>query len=163
MSFATSSVTTPSAIPAALGHDAVRATAARIGPHIRRTPVIEIDGADLGLAGVRLVLKLEFLQHAGSFKSRGAFNNMLTRAIPPVGVVAASGGNHGAAVAFAAMPPMRPPPPTATSSASSPGACSSNSRPTVAWPCSVSTWSYAWIGHAPLFSTHASLAASASA
>jgi threonine dehydratase len=108
MSLATSSVTTPSAIPAGLGRDAVRATAARIGPHIRRTPVIEIDGADLGLPEVRLVFKLEFLQHAGSFKSRGAFNNMLTRAIPPVGVVAASGGNHGAAVAFAAMRTAHP-------------------------------------------------------
>jgi threonine dehydratase len=108
MSLATSSVTTPSAIPAGLGHEAVHATAARIGPHIRRTPVIEIDGADLGLPEVRLVFKLEYLQHAGSFKSRGAFNNMLTRAIPPVGVVAASGGNHGAAVAFAAMRTAHP-------------------------------------------------------
>jgi len=45
---------------------------------------------------------LELLQHAGSFKARGAFANLLTRAIPEQGVVAASGGNHGAAVAFAA-------------------------------------------------------------
>jgi threonine dehydratase len=83
--------------------EAIRAAAARIGPHIRRTPVLRVDGADLGLPHVRLVFKLEFLQHAGSFKSRGAFNHMLTRAIPGVGVVAASGGNHGCAVAFAAM------------------------------------------------------------
>ena len=47
-------------------------------------------------------LKLEFLQHAGSFKPRGAFNNLLTRAAPPVGCATASGGNHGAAVAYAA-------------------------------------------------------------
>ena len=72
-------------------------------PHIRRTPILEADGADFGLPNVRLVFKLEFLQHAGSFKSRGAFNNLLTRAIPAAGVVAASGGNHGAAVAYAAM------------------------------------------------------------
>jgi len=64
---------------------------------------MEVDGADFGLAGVRLVLKLEFLQHAGSFKTRGAFNNLLSREIPPAGVVAASGGNHGCAVAYAAM------------------------------------------------------------
>ena len=70
---------------------------------MRRTPVLEVDGADFGLPGNRLVFKLEFLQHAGSFKTRGAFNNLLTREIGPVGVVAASGGNHGAAVAFAAM------------------------------------------------------------
>ena len=70
---------------------------------MRRTPVLEVDGADFGLPSNRLVFKLEFLQHAGSFKTRGAFNNLLTRRIGPVGVVAASGGNHGAAVAFAAM------------------------------------------------------------
>jgi threonine dehydratase len=82
---------------------AIRATAARLAPHIRRTPVLEVDGADFGVPGVRLVLKLEFLQHAGSFKTRGAFNHLLTREIPAAGVVAASGGNHGAAVAYAAM------------------------------------------------------------
>ena len=47
--------------------------------------------------------KLELLQHAGSFKTRGAFANLLLRDIPSAGVVAASGGNHGAAVAYAAM------------------------------------------------------------
>jgi threonine dehydratase len=74
-----------------------------IRPYVRRTPVIEIDGADFGIETARLTLKLESLQHAGSFKSRGAFTNLLTRKIPAAGVVAASGGNHGAAVAFAAM------------------------------------------------------------
>ena len=88
---------------AGLDAGSIRATAQRIAPRIRRTPVVEVDGADFGLAGARLVFKLEFLQHAGSFKTRGAFNHLLTRDIPPVGVVAASGGNHGAAVAYAAM------------------------------------------------------------
>jgi len=74
-----------------------------IRPYIRRTPVIEVDGSDFGLDGVRLALKLELLQHAGSFKPRGAFANLLMRDVPEAGVVAASGGNHGAAVAFAAM------------------------------------------------------------
>jgi threonine dehydratase len=74
-----------------------------IRPYIRRTPVVEVDGADFGLDCDRLVLKLELLQHTGSFKLRGAFANLLKRAVPPVGVVAASGGNHGAAVAFAAQ------------------------------------------------------------
>src|SRR5512144_646927 len=86
-----------------LGRAAIAAAAQRLEPHIRRTPVLEADGADFGLPGVRLVFKLEFLQHAGSFKTRGAFNHLLTRAIPAAGVVAASGGNHGAAVAYAAM------------------------------------------------------------
>jgi threonine dehydratase len=73
-----------------------------IRPFIRRTPVVEIDGADFGVPGCRAVLKLESLQHAGSFKTRGAFANLLLREIPAAGVVAASGGNHGAAVAYAA-------------------------------------------------------------
>ena len=85
-----------------IGRDAIAAVARVIGPHIRRTPVIEVDAADFGLAPRPVVFKLELLQHAGSFKSRGAFTNLLTRKIPPAGVVAASGGNHGAAVAFAA-------------------------------------------------------------
>jgi threonine dehydratase len=74
-----------------------------IRPHIRRTPVIEVDATDFGLAAAHLSLKLELLQHVGSFKTRGAFANLLTREIPPAGVVAASGGNHGAAVAYASM------------------------------------------------------------
>src|SRR5689334_22692461 len=74
-----------------------------IRAHIRRTPVIEVDAADFGLAAARLIFKLELLQHAGSFKTRGAFANLLTRKIPQAGVVAASGGNHGAAVAYASM------------------------------------------------------------
>lgn len=65
-----------------------------IAPHIRHTPVIDLDGVSL---------KLELLQHAGSFKTRGAFANLLMREVPETGVVAASGGNHGAAVAYAAM------------------------------------------------------------
>jgi threonine dehydratase len=81
----------------------IRATYSVIAPHIRRTPVIEVDGDDFGISIPRLLLKLESLQHAGSFKARGAFTNLLTRKLPEAGVVAASGGNHGAAVAFAAM------------------------------------------------------------
>ena len=86
-----------------IDRDAIAATERAIRPHIRRTPVAELDGADLGLPGVALTLKLELLQHAGSFKARGAFTNLLTRPVPAAGVVAASGGNHGAAVACAAQ------------------------------------------------------------
>jgi threonine dehydratase len=73
----------------------------RIRPYVRRTPVIEVDGGALG-AGAPLVLKLELLQHTGSFKPRGAFSKMLASEIPPAGVIAASGGNFGLAVAYAA-------------------------------------------------------------
>ena len=73
-----------------------------IRPHVRRTPILEVSGSDFGLDSISLIFKLEFLQHAGSFKARGAFTNLLTRDVPKAGVVAASGGNHGVAVAFAA-------------------------------------------------------------
>ncbi len=74
-----------------------------IRPYVRVTPVVEVRGGDFGLGDFSITLKLELLQHSGSFKARGAFTNLLTREIPGAGVVAASGGNHGAAVAYAAM------------------------------------------------------------
>jgi threonine dehydratase len=75
-----------------------------ISAYVRRTPVIQVLPTDLGIPGstAPLVLKLEQLQCAGSFKVRGAFANLLLREVPEVGVVAASGGNHGVAVAHAA-------------------------------------------------------------
>src|SRR4029077_7400045 len=85
-----------------ISRDEIVATERLIRPHIRRTPVITINGADVGLADFSLTLKLELMQHSGSFKARGAFANMLTRKPPAGGVVAASGGNHGAGVALAA-------------------------------------------------------------
>src|SRR5580704_8179820 len=73
-----------------------------IRPYIRRTPLVAVDAADFGLPSSPLYLKLEFMQHSGSFKARGAFANLLLRNVPSGGVVAASGGNHGVAVAYAA-------------------------------------------------------------
>lgn len=86
-----------------IDRQSIEATYAVIKPYVRVTPVVEVDGADFGLPRFPLVLKLEQLQHAGSFKARGAFANLLLRKVPAAGVVAASGGNHGAAVAYAAM------------------------------------------------------------
>src|ERR1041384_3868786 len=91
-----------------LSRERIQATERVIRPHIRCTPIVEVDGADFGLDAITIVFKLELLQHSGSFKARGAFTNMLTREVPPAGVVAASGGNHGAAVAFAAMKLRKP-------------------------------------------------------
>jgi threonine dehydratase len=82
---------------------AIERTYELIRPYIRTTPMLEASGADFGLAPFPLTFKLELFQHAGSFKTRGAFANLLTRPIPAAGVAAASGGNHGAAVAYAAM------------------------------------------------------------
>ncbi|MFK0692428.1 threonine/serine dehydratase [Mesorhizobium sp. IMUNJ 23033] len=75
----------------------------RIRPFVRHTPVLRVDMADFGRPSLAVDLKLECLQHSGSFKARGAFTNLLERPVPEAGVVAASGGNHGAAVAYAAM------------------------------------------------------------
>ncbi|HEY8198025.1 MAG TPA: threonine/serine dehydratase [Gemmatimonadales bacterium] len=93
----------PDGSEAPITRERITAVEQTIRPHIRRTPLLELDGRDLGLASFPLTLKLELIQHSGSFKARGAFANLLLRAVPRVGVVAASGGNHGAAVAFAAM------------------------------------------------------------
>ena len=83
--------------------DRIAETERLIRPHIRHTPVIRVDLADFGAAPGPFALKLECLQHSGSFKARGAFASLLTQTIPASGVAAASGGNHGAAVAYAAM------------------------------------------------------------
>lgn len=92
----------PSTIPLDLSPAKIRATAELIRPFIRQTPILGLNAADFGLSPGELVLKLELLQHAGSFKSRGAFASLLGQTIPAAGVAAASGGNHGVAVAFAA-------------------------------------------------------------
>ncbi|MFI6786511.1 threonine/serine dehydratase [Nonomuraea sp. NPDC050383] len=76
-------------------YEDVTGAARRIAGHVLRTPVLEVSPG--------LFLKLEQLQHSGSFKVRGAFNRILSAGeLPPAGVIAASGGNHGLAVAHAA-------------------------------------------------------------
>jgi threonine dehydratase len=77
-------------------YDDVCRAAELIAPRVRRTPVLEVE-----VAGGRVTLKLELLQHAGSFKVRGAFTSVLSAERPPEVLVAASGGNHGLAVAYA--------------------------------------------------------------
>jgi threonine dehydratase len=81
----------------------IAAVEPRIRPYVRHTPVMRVDMADFGKSPFTVDLKLECLQHSGSFKARGAFTNLLELQVPEAGVVAASGGNHGAAVAYAAM------------------------------------------------------------
>lgn len=81
-----------------LAREDVAGAAERIGRYVRRTPVVEVEPG--------VILKLENLQHSGSFKVRGAFNRILAareaRPLPDGGVIAASGGNHGLAVAYTA-------------------------------------------------------------
>lgn len=86
--------------------DDVRAASERLAGQVRTTPVVEVEAGWLGTA-TPVVLKLELLQHTGSFKARGALHRLLVArdADPGAldgGVVAASGGNHGMAVAWAA-------------------------------------------------------------
>ena len=88
----------------ALSRAAVVEAAARIAPHVRRTPT-ERSPALSQLAGREVYLKLENLQRTGAFKIRGALN-ALTRLDADkraAGVVTASAGNHGQGVAFAAQ------------------------------------------------------------
>ena len=85
---------------------AISAAAAALAGRVRRTPVLTLPAGDL-FASAPLTLKLELVQHTGSFKPRGAFNRILAAqaAGDPAlagGIIAASGGNHGAAVAYAA-------------------------------------------------------------
>lgn len=79
----------------------IESAATVIEPFVRRTPMLEVPGSEIGIDAT-LVLKLEYLQHSGSFKARGATHFMATQPIADTGIVAASGGNHGAAVAWAA-------------------------------------------------------------
>jgi threonine dehydratase len=80
-----------------IGGEEVRAARRRSAGRIRRTPVLDTG---------RTVFKLEYLQHAGSFKTRGMLNQILAGAergaLPPAGIIAASGGNAGLAAAYAA-------------------------------------------------------------
>lgn len=79
----------------------IEGAAARLGEKVRHTPVLALHGHELDVPA-RVLLKLELLQHTGSFKARGALNSVLSLAGDASGVTAASGGNHGAAVAWAA-------------------------------------------------------------
>jgi threonine dehydratase len=91
-------------MPALPSRSDIESAAQRLAPWIRVTPLVEVDAVDLGLPERRLslVLKLEMLQHSGSFKARGAHNQLLGD-VPAAGVMAASGGNYGVAVAYAAQ------------------------------------------------------------
>ena len=73
-----------------LAKNTIREAERRIRPHIRRTPVLEADG---------VLFKLEFMQHAGSFKTRGAFANLLARTVPAAGRLGS--GSSGCASAHA--------------------------------------------------------------
>ncbi|WP_186394863.1 threonine/serine dehydratase [Stappia sp. TSB10GB4] len=79
----------------------IEAAALRIAGRVRRTPVVESGAGSFGV-DASLSMKLELVQHTGSFKARGAFNTLLSSKVPQAGAAAASGGNHGAAVAYAA-------------------------------------------------------------
>lgn len=89
-----------SATAADLGVDPVGARQ-RIASWVRTTPTMSSGDGALGL-DFSVTLKLECLQHAGSFKVRGGFNSVLASDVPAAGLIAASGGNHGLAVAHVA-------------------------------------------------------------
>jgi threonine dehydratase len=88
-------------VSATIDRSDVEAAAGRIAGRVRRTPTLAPGRGAFGVPA-DLILKLELLQHTGSFKPRGAFSKMLASQVGPAGVIAASGGNFGVAVAFAA-------------------------------------------------------------
>lgn len=77
----------------------IEAAADRIAGYTQITPTMQVNGFGLNFP---VEIKLEHMQHTGSFKARGAFNTLLSEPVPAAGLVAASGGNHGAAVGYAA-------------------------------------------------------------
>lgn len=84
----------------------VEAAAGRLAGQVRATPVVEVEAGWLDTPEP-VALKLELLQHTGSFKARGALHRLLVAleggaSALDGGVIAASGGNHGMAVAWAA-------------------------------------------------------------
>lgn len=87
--------------PEVMTRTRIEAAAELLAGRIRTTPLLTVDGAELGVPGL-VSLKLEFLQHSGTFKARGATHYMVANPIAEAGVTAASGGNHGVAVAWAA-------------------------------------------------------------
>jgi threonine dehydratase len=91
-----------------IDRDYIAQTERLIRPHVRRTPIIEVDAADFGLAAARLSFKLELLQHAGSFKTRGAFANLLSREIPRAGGVKVDSRPLPEPLAKAALTPDGP-------------------------------------------------------
>ncbi len=83
--------------------DEVNATRTRLKPYLVRTPTLALDSPQLdALCDARIFLKLELFQRTGTFKVRGALNNLLQAEVPAAGVTAVSAGNHAVAVACAA-------------------------------------------------------------
>jgi hypothetical protein len=77
-----------------INREAIVAAHRLIGSHISGRPSLMVDGTDFGLAAVPLVFKLELFQHAGSFKARGTFANLMMRNIPRAGVVVERRQHH---------------------------------------------------------------------
>lgn len=80
----------------------IEAASKRIANYVRTTPILHMESGAWG-SDAHVTLKLELLQHTGSFKVRGAFNRILSNQVPETGVIAASGGNHGLAAAYVAQ------------------------------------------------------------
>lgn len=81
----------------------IEAVAKKLQGRVLRTPTIRYSGPPIaGTGDASVFIKLELLQHAGSFKARGAFNNILSLADTSYGVTAFSAGNHAIAVAYTA-------------------------------------------------------------
>lgn len=89
-----------------LGYEEVKAAADRIAGRVRPVVLAPGDPGAVGAPDCRLRYALEYLQHTGCFKARGAQNFLLAHreagTLPAAGVTIASGGNAGLACAWAA-------------------------------------------------------------
>ncbi|MFE0043977.1 threonine/serine dehydratase [Streptomyces albireticuli] len=89
-----------------LTYGEIKAAADRIAGHIRPVTLAPVDPGAIGTPETDVWLALEFMQHTGSFKARGARNFLAAHreagTLPTAGVTIASGGNAGLACAWAA-------------------------------------------------------------
>ena len=86
-----------------MNYEMIKAAEVRLKGHARRTPLLSSPFLD-EIAGRRVFVKPECLQHTGSFKFRGAWSavSSLTDHARKAGVIAFSSGNHAQGVALAA-------------------------------------------------------------
>ena len=91
-------------IPIELSKDNIRLTYNKIKPYINKTPFIKCSSMVNEYFSTNLYFKCEFFQKSGSFKVRGAINNIISKDKKKFekGITAVSAGNHAIAASFVA-------------------------------------------------------------
>ncbi len=91
-------------IPKELDFQNIKEIYENLTPFIKKTPIVRASKYIEKIFNTNLFLKLEFFQHSGTFKARGAVNNILNLSDTQknLGITAVSAGNHAIATSFAA-------------------------------------------------------------